>query len=65
MIEQDCGGQQYSHRQTEISEKVFQRMQEQLNVCIRHHQDTRLCDHVKKTIYFKLQFLFQKEKNFT
>ena len=44
MIEEDPGGHEYSDRQIQISEEVFQLMQKQLNVCIRHHQDTKRCD---------------------
>jgi len=43
MKEQDCEGHQYSGRQTQIYEEVLHRMRKQLNVCIRHHQDTKRC----------------------
>jgi hypothetical protein len=44
MSEQGTGGHEYSDRQTHVSEEVFQLMRKQLNVFIRHHQDTKRCD---------------------
>jgi hypothetical protein len=50
MNEQDSGGREHSDRQTQNSEEVFQLMQKQLNICIRHHQDIKRCDHIQNNV---------------
>jgi hypothetical protein len=42
--EQHCEEHQYTDRQTQVYEEVLHRMRKQLNVCIRHHQDTKRYD---------------------
>jgi hypothetical protein len=49
--QQDCGGengQQEGQGQGHISEDMLLHMQNQLNTCIRHHQDIKRCGYSKE-----------------
>jgi len=48
--EQHCGDeiqQSHIHKQPNLSDESFRRMQKQLNNCIRHHQQIQRCGHKK------------------
>jgi hypothetical protein len=62
ITDHESGEDNYHHseRHTDSSEHVFQHMREQLNDCIRHHQNIKRYDHEWKCIQFECLSLFRK-----